>query len=68
MNITNVIGKEKLRYIEISVRKLHLSVVILGLKAKLFSNKNIEFQYCFEHLNDYLPFKCLGVYIKIKQN
>ena len=33
MNITSVILKEKLRFIEISARKLHLSVVILGLKG-----------------------------------
>ena len=36
MNITNVILKEKLRFIEISARKLHLSAVILGLKVKFF--------------------------------
>ena len=31
--------KEKLRFIEISARKLHLSAVILGLKVKFFENK-----------------------------
>ena len=36
MNITSVILKEKLRFIEISARKLHLSAVILGLKVKFF--------------------------------
>ena len=36
MNITSVILKEKLRFIEISARKLHLSQVILGLKVKFF--------------------------------
>ena len=33
MNITSVVLKEKLRFIEISARKLHLSAVILGLKV-----------------------------------
>ena len=32
--LTSVILKEKLRYIEVSARKLHLSPVILGLKVK----------------------------------
>ena len=41
MNITSVILKEKLRFTEISARKLHLSAVILGLKVKLFENKSI---------------------------
>ena len=41
-NITGVILKEKLRYIEISARKLHLSAVILGLKVKLFPNKIVQ--------------------------
>ena len=57
MNITSVILKEKLRFIEISARKLYLSAVIVGLKVKFFENKNIRFEY----FNDYLPFKCLMV-------
>ena len=61
MNITTVILKEKLRFIEISARKLHLSAVILGLKVKLFEYKSIRFHYMFEYFNDYLPFKCLMV-------
>ena len=61
MNITSVILKEKLRFIEISARKLYLSVVILGLKVKFFENKSIRFHYPFEYFNDYLPFKCLMV-------
>ena len=62
MNITSVILKEKLRFIEISARKLHLSAVILGLKVKFFENKNIRFHYSFEYFNDCdLPFKCLMV-------
>ena len=36
MNIPSVILKEKLRFIEISARKLHLSAVISGLKVKFF--------------------------------
>ena len=36
MNSTSVILKEKLRFIEISTRKLHLSAVILGHKVKFF--------------------------------
>ena len=59
MNITSVILKEKLRFIEISARKLHLSVVILGLKVNFFENKSIRFHYSFAYFNDYLPFKCL---------
>ena len=43
MNITSVILKEKLTFIEISARKLHLSAVILGLKVKFFENKSINF-------------------------
>ena len=54
MNITSVILKEKLRFIEISARKLHLSVVILGLKVKFFENKSVRFHYSFEYFNDYL--------------
>ena len=61
MNITSVILKEKLRFIEISALKLHLSAVILGLKVKFFENKSIRFHYSFEYFNDYLPFKCLIV-------
>ena len=61
MNITSVILKEKLRFIEISARKLYLSAVILGLKVKSFENKSIRFLYSFEYFNDYLPFKCLMV-------
>ena len=53
--------KGKLRYIEISARKLHLRTVISGLKIKLFLNKSIGFHYPFENFNDYLPFKCLMV-------
>ena len=45
MNITSVILKEKLRFIEISARKLHVSAVILGLKVKFFENKSIRFHY-----------------------
>ena len=58
MNITSVLLKEKLRFIEISARKLHLSAVILGLKVQFFENKSIRFRYSFEYFNDYLPFKC----------
>ena len=54
MNITSVILKEKLRFIEISARKLHLSAVILGLKVKLFENESIRFHYMFDYFNDYL--------------
>ena len=36
MNITSVILKEKLRFVEISARKLYLSAVILGLTVKFF--------------------------------
>ena len=61
MNITSVILKEKLWFIEINARKLHLSVVILGIKVKFFENESIRFHYSFEHFNDYLPFKCLMV-------
>ena len=61
MNITSVILKEKLRFIEISARKLHLSAVILGLKVKFFKNKSIRFHYTFEYFNGYLPFKYLMV-------
>ena len=61
MNITIVILKEKLRFIEISARKLHLITVILGHKVKFFENKSIRFHYSFEYFNDYLPFKCLIV-------
>ena len=61
MNITSVILKERLRFIEISARKLHLSEVILGLKVKFFENKSIRFYYSFEYFNEYLPFKCLMV-------
>ena len=38
INISSVILKEKLRSIEISARKLHLSAVIVGLKVKFFEN------------------------------
>ena len=61
MKITSVILKEKLRYIEISARKLHLSAVTLGLKVKLFLNKCIGFHYSFENFNDHLPVKYLMV-------
>ena len=62
MNITSVILKEKVRFIEISARKLHLSAVILGLKIIFFeNNKSIRFNYSCEYFNDYLPFKCLMV-------
>ena len=61
MNINSVILKEKLRFIEISARKLHLSAVILGLKVKFFENESIRFHYLYEYFNDYLPFKCLMV-------
>ena len=61
MNITSVKLKEKLRFIEKSARKLHLSVVIFGHKVKVFENKSIGFHYLFEHFNDYLPFKCFMV-------
>ena len=61
MNSTSVILNEKLRFIEIRTRKLHLSGVILGLKVKFFENKSIRFYYSFEYFNDYLPFKCLMV-------
>ena len=61
MNITSVILKEKLRFIEISATTMHLSVVILGLKVKYFENKSIRFHYSFEYFNDSLPFKCLMV-------
>ena len=61
MNISSVILKEKLRYIEISARKLHLSAVISGLKVKLFLNESIGFHYLYDNPNDYLPFKCLMV-------
>ena len=54
MNITSIIRKEKLRYV-------NLSAVILGLKVKLFLDKCIGFHYSFENFNDYLPFKCLMV-------
>ena len=53
--------KEKLRIIEISARKLHLSAMILGLKVKFFENKSTRYHYSFEYFNDYLPFKCLMV-------
>ena len=53
--------KEKLRSIETSARKLHLSAVIVGLQVKFFENKSIRFHYSFEYFNDYLPFKCLMV-------
>ena len=53
--------KEKLRFIEISARKLYLSAVIVGLKVKFFENKSTRFHYSFEYFNDYLPFKCLMV-------
>ena len=43
MNITSVILKEKLRFIEISVRKLRLSAVILGLKVKFLKIKVLDF-------------------------
>ena len=36
MNIASVILKEKLRFIEISARKLHFSAVILGRKVEVF--------------------------------
>ena len=61
MNITSVILKEKLRFIEISARKLHLSAVILGLQVKFFENKSIRFHYSFKYFNDYLPFILLMV-------
>ena len=61
MNIASVILKGKLRFIEISARKLHLSAVIVGLRIKFFENKSIRFHYSFEYFNDYLPFKCLMV-------
>ena len=62
MNITNAILKEKLRLIEISARKWHLSAMILGLKVMaLKKNKSIRFHYLFENFNDYLPFECLIV-------
>ena len=61
INISSVILKEKLRFTEISARKLHLSAVIAGLKVKFFENKSIKFHYSFEYFNDYLPFKCLMV-------
>ena len=47
MNITSVILKEKLRYIEISARKLHLSDVILGLKGLLHPTAKICHIYAF---------------------
>ena len=59
MNITSVMLKEKLRFTELSARKLHLSAVISGLKVKFFENKSIRFHYSFEYFNDYLPFKGL---------
>ena len=37
------------------------SAVMLGLKIKIFSNNSIEFHYCFEYFNGYLPFECLIV-------
>ena len=43
MNITSVILKEKLRFIEISARKLHLSAVILGLKVKFLKINVLDF-------------------------
>ena len=61
MSIVNVILKEKLIYIEIRARKLHLSAVIVGLEIKLFLNKCIEFYYSFESFNENLPFKCFMV-------
>ena len=61
INISSVILKEKLWSIEISARKLHLCVVIVGLKVKFFENESIRFHYSFEYFNDYLPFKCLMV-------
>ena len=36
INISSVMLKEKLRFIEISARKLHFSAVIVGLKVKFF--------------------------------
>ena len=43
MNITSEILKEKLRFIEISARKLHLSVIILGLKVKFLKIKVLDY-------------------------
>ena len=50
--------KEKLRFTEISVRKLYFSAVIVSLKVKFFENKSIRLHYSFDYFNDYLPFKC----------
>ena len=61
MNITSVILKEKLRFTEISEKKMHFTAVILGLKVKFFENKSITFHYSFEYFNDYLPFKYLMI-------
>ena len=61
INISSVILKEKLRSIEISARKWHLSAVIVGLKVKFFEKKSIRFHYSFEYFNEYIPFKCLIV-------
>ena len=54
-------AKNKLRFIEISARTLHLNAVILGLKVTFFVNKSIRFHYLFEYFDHYLPFKCLMV-------
>ena len=43
MNITSVILKEKLRFIEISARKLHLSAVMLALKLSFLKIKVLDF-------------------------
>ena len=43
MNIASVILKEKLRFVEISARKLHLSALILGLKVKFLKIKVFDF-------------------------
>ena len=43
MNITSIVLKEKLRFIEISARKLHLNAVILGLKVKFLKIKVLDF-------------------------
>ena len=43
MHITSAILKEKLRFIEISARKLNLSTVILGLKVKFLKIRVLDF-------------------------
>ena len=42
MNITSVILKEKLRFIEMSARKVHLSAVILGLIVMFLKIKVLD--------------------------